>query len=263
MTAWNERELSAWKETARLAARGAGRIQQQYIGRAKAERKGAADVTTDVDRLSEQFVVEMLRERHPDHQVLGEEGTEGDRSASHLWIVDPLDGTKNYVHGYGRWCVSLALAVDGQVVLGAVYAARTDELFSAQEGRGAMLNGAPIRVSSTEVLDRAMVASALAYSGRVADPGQLQRLGRVLGAVEAVRSDGCAALDLCDVACGRFDAYFERGLHAWDTAAGSLIVTEAGGRMTNSHDMPHDIYGFDTVASNGRIHAALLSLIAR
>lgn len=257
-----EQELSAWKETAQLAVRGAGQLQLQHLGRATAERKGAADITTDVDRMSEQFIVEVLRERHPGHQVLGEEGTEGKRTASHLWIVDPLDGTKNYAHGYGRWCVSLALAVASEVVLGAIYASRTDELFSAEKGHGALLNGAAIRVSQTDLLDRAMVASALAYSGRVADTGQLQRLGRVLGVVEAVRSDGCAALDLCDVACGRFDAYFERGLHAWDTAAGSLIVSEAGGRVTSSQGTPHDLYGFDTVASNGRIHAALLSLVA-
>ena len=262
MTPWTEAELDAWKGTARLAVRGAGRLQQQSLGKAKVERKGEADITTDVDRRSEQFVVELLREHHPAHEILGEEGTVGNRAASHLWIVDPLDGTKNYSHGYRRWCVSLALAVNQEVVLGAVYAAHSDELFTAEMNHGALLNGAPIRVSTTDALDRAMVGSALAYSGRVADPQQLQRLGRVLEAVEAVRSDGCAALDLCDVACGRFDAYFERGLHAWDTAAGALIVTEAGGRVTSSRGTHHDLYGFDTVASNGRIHAALLSLVA-
>ena len=106
-----------------------------------------------------------------------------------------------------------------------------------------------------------MVASALAYSGRLADRGQLERLGKLLAVVEAVRSDGCAALDLCDVACGRFEAYFERGLHAWDTAAGALLVEEAGGRVTTGLGEPHDIYGADTVASNGRLHEALLPLV--
>lgn len=107
-----------------------------------------------------------------------------------------------------------------------------------------------------------MVASALAYAGRAADRAQLERLGRLLGAVEAVRSDGCAALDLCDVACGRFDAYFERGLHAWDTAAGALLVEEAGGRVSSSQGAPHDMFGRDTLASNGRLHAALLPLVS-
>jgi myo-inositol-1(or 4)-monophosphatase len=260
--ATDDSERRRWKETALLAVRGAGRIQLQRAGTARVERKGAADITTDVDRACEKFVAELVRERHPKHEILGEEGTEGSREASHLWIVDPLDGTKNFAHGYARSCVSLALAVEGQVVLGAVFNPRLDELFFAELNRGATLNEVPIAVSGTESLERAMVASALSYSGRKADADQLQRLARVLGAVEAVRSDGCAALDLCDVACGRFDAFFERGLQAWDTAAGALMVEEAGGQLSNGRGGPHDLYGQDTVASNRRLHAVLLALIA-
>jgi myo-inositol-1(or 4)-monophosphatase len=262
LTGFSDSERSAWKETALLAVRGAGRIQLKRSGSAKVERKGSADITTDVDRACETFIAELVRQRHPRHEILGEEGTAGRREATHLWIVDPLDGTKNFAHGYGRSCVSLALAVEGLVVLGAVFNARADELFFAELGNGATLNEVPISVSGTERLDRAMVASALSYSGRTADTDQLQRLGRVLGVVEAVRSDGCAALDLCDVACGRFDAFFERGLHAWDTAAGALLVDEAGGRMSDGQGRPHDLYGQDTLATNGRIHSALLALIA-
>lgn len=262
MTSFSDSERLAFKETALLAVRGAGRIQRERLGTARVERKGPADITTDVDRACEALVVELVRSRHPGHEILGEEGSEGSRGARYLWIVDPLDGTKNFAHGYGRSCVSLALAVEGHVILGAVFNPRGDELFLAEKGQGATLNGTPIHVSSTEALGRAMVASALAYSGRTADTSQLQRLGRVLAVVEAVRSDGCAALDLCDVACGRFDAYFEQGLHAWDTAAGALIVEEAGGRMSNSQGAPHDIYGADTLATNGRLHGALLPLVA-
>jgi myo-inositol-1(or 4)-monophosphatase len=258
----SESERLAWKETALLAVRGAGRIQLERSGTAQVERKGAADITTDVDRACEKFVAELVRERHPGDEILGEEGTAGRREARHLWIVDPLDGTKNFAHGYARFCVSLALAVEGRVVLGAVFNPRADELFFAELSRGATLNAVPISVSRTDSLERAMVASALSYSGRKADSDQLQRLARVLGAVQAVRSDGCAALDLCDVACGRFDAFFERGLQAWDTAAGALMVHEAGGRMSNGRGEPHDLYGQDTVASNGRLHTALLPLIA-
>ena len=254
-------ELDGFRETLLQAVRGAGQIQRERVGTATVDRKGAADITTDVDRACEALVVQLIRARHPGHEILGEEGTDGDRGAKHLWIVDPLDGTKNYAHGYGRSCVSLALAIDGKVVLGAVFNARADELFVAEKGHGATLNGAAIRVSSIEAIDRAMVASALTYSGRKADSAQLQRLANVLGVVEAVRSDGCAALDLCDVACGRFEAYFERGLHAWDTAAGALIVEEAGGKVSASSGAAHDLYGFDTVATNGRIHAALLPLV--
>jgi len=255
-------ELDSFRETLLQAVRGAGKIQRERVGTATVDRKGAADITTDVDRACEALVVQLIRARHPGHEILGEEGTDGDRHAKHLWIVDPLDGTKNYAHGYGRSCVSLALAIDGKVVLGAVFNARADELFVAEKGHGATLNGAAIRTSTIETLDRAMVASALTYSGRKADAAQLTRLANVLGVVEAVRSDGCAALDLCDVACGRFEAYFERGLHAWDTAAGALIVEEAGGRVSASSGASHDIYGFDTVATNGRIHAALLPYVS-
>ncbi len=262
MTSPGDAERASWKETALLAVRGAGQIQLERAGTAHVERKGLADITTDVDRACERYVVGLIQQRHPGHEVLGEEGSAGAVEASHLWIVDPLDGTKNYAHGYGRSCISLALAVEGVVVLGAVFSARANELFFAQGRRGATLNGVPISVSRTETLDRAMVASAFAYSGRTADRPQLERLGRLLGAVEAVRTDGCAALDLCDVACGRFDAYIERGLHAWDSAAGALLVEEAGGRVSSSQGGPHDIFGRDTLASNGRLHAALLPLVS-
>jgi len=254
-------EVDAWKETLAQAVAGAGALQRARAGTAAVDAKGAADITTDVDRACEALVVALIRARHPTHEVLGEEGTQGDARARFLWIVDPLDGTKNYAHGYGRSCVSLALAVEGQVVLGAVFNARADELFWAERGQGARLNGAPIRVSAVAALDQAMVASALTYSGRSADRAQLERLARVLGAAQAVRSDGCAALDLCDVAAGRFEAYFERGLHAWDTAAGALIVQEAGGRVSGTSGAAHDLFGFDTVASNGLVHAALLPLL--
>jgi len=263
VTAAAEAELARWRETALLAVRGAGQIQLERAGTARVQRKGVADITTDVDVACEHYVVELVRERHPGHEVLAEEATVGHPGARHLWIVDPLDGTKNYAHGYGRYCVSVALAFEGVVVLGAVFSPRADELFVAEKARGATLNGAPISVSRTETLDRALVASALAYAGRSADSTELARLARVFEASEAVRCDGCCALDLCDVACGRFDAYFERGLHAWDTAAGALLVEEAGGRVTGRQGSPHDLFGRDTVASNGRLHPALLELLKR
>jgi myo-inositol-1(or 4)-monophosphatase len=262
VTAFTEAERAACRETALLAVRAAGQLQRERRRTASVEPKGAADITTDVDRACEKLVVELVRARHPGHDILGEEGAEGRRGARHLWIVDPLDGTKNYAHGYRRSCISLALAIEGQVVLGAVFNAGAEELFFCEKGHGATLNGLPISVSGTKALERAMVASALTYSGRRADTGQLQRLGRLLAVVEAVRSDGCAALDLCDVACGRFDAFFERGLHAWDTAAGALLVEEAGGRVTSSQGAPHDIYGLDTLATNAKLHAALLPYVS-
>lgn len=255
-------ERAALRETALLAARGAGRIQKEHSrARILVEKKGAADITTQVDRECESFIVEMIRSRHPGHGVLGEEGAQDPGRGAYLWIIDPLDGTKNYAHGYGKSCVSIAVAVDDEPILGVVYNPRADELFVAEAGAGATLNGQSIAVSPIAELDRAMVASALTYDGRQADRAQLERLARVLGAVEAVRSDGCCALDLCDVACGRLEAYFERGIQAWDMAAGGLIVREASGRISGFAGGPFNLLGREIVATNGRIHAALTPLL--
>lgn len=255
-------------ETAIAAARAAGELQLRRRGPGlKVEDKGAADIITDVDRDCEQAVVELVARRHPDHAMLAEEGTDtAGHSSPYLWIVDPLDGTKNYAHGYARSCVSVAVAERSQVVVGVVYNAAAGELFAAQAGRGATLDGAPIHVSPIPRLSRAMVASALAYDPtpgvRRADRDQLERLARVLAEAEAVRSDGCCALDLCDVARGRFDAYFEHRLKSWDTAAGTLIVREAGGTVTTYGGGPHDYSSPDMLASNGRFHAELVALMA-
>ncbi len=255
-------------ESAVAAARAAGAIQAaRRKGGFKVEDKGAADIVTEVDGECERAIAELVATRHPGHAVLGEEGTGSvDAEAEFLWIVDPLDGTKNYAHGYARSCVSIAVAERGEVVVGVVYNPATDELFAAEEGKGATLDGRPIRVSGTERISRAMVASALTYDPtpgvRRADPDQLERLARVLAAAEAVRSDGCCALDLCDVARGRFDAYFEHGLKSWDTAAGALIVREAGGTVTTYAGGPHHPGSPDMVASNGRFHQELVRLMA-
>lgn len=249
------------------AARAAGALQRQKArGAIRIEEKGAADITTEVDLACEQAVVEHVAARHPGHAVLAEEGTDSSSAAApFLWIVDPLDGTKNYAHRYPRSCVSIAIAERGEVVVGVVYNPSTNELFAAERGRGATLDGAPIRVSPTPRLSRAMVASALNYDPtpgvRRADRAQLERLARVLAAAEAVRSDGCCALDLCDVARGRFDAYFERGLKAWDLAAGALIVREAGGTVSRFRGEPFDPFGLEVVATNGALHPELLALM--
>ena len=252
----------ALREIAVTAAREAGRLQQEAARtRFAIEQKGPADITTAVDLACEARIVEVIRAACPDHDLLAEEGTATGGASPYLWIADPLDGTKNYAHGYARSCVSIALLIRGVAALGVVFNARQGELFVAEAGKGATLNGERISVSGVRELGRAMVASALTYDGRGADRAQLDRLGRVLGAVEAVRSDGCAALDLCDVACGRFEAYFERGLKPWDSAAAALIVQEAGGRVSAFKGAAHDIYAAETFASNGQIHEALAALL--
>lgn len=255
-------DRAALRETALIAARGAGRIQKERARtRVAVEKKGAADIITEVDRECEAFIVAVIRSRHPDHGVLGEEGAQQEGRGEYLWIIDPLDGTKNYAHGYGKSCVSIAVAARGEPILGVVYHPRADELFVAEAGAGATLNGQPISVSPIPELGSAMVASALTYDGRQADKRQLARLCRVLEAAEAVRSDGCAALDLCDVACGRLEAYFERGIQSWDIAAGGLIVREAGGQISAFNGGPFDLFGREICATNGRIHSALIPLL--
>ncbi len=258
--------LDPLMQSALAAARAAGEIQRRHAGAAQIEAKGASDITTDVDRACERAIVEILRARHPDHGILAEEGTESASASGFLWLVDPLDGTKNYAHGFPRSCVSVALVERGEARVGVVYNPQTDELFAALAGGGATLNGAALRVSSTGGLSGAMVASGLnqdrTASVRRADRAQLDRLARVLGVAQAVRAAGCCALDLCDVACGRFDAYFEQGLKAWDTAAGALIVREAGGAVTSFDGAPHDPFGLEVLASNGLVHRELLGLVA-
>ncbi len=254
--------LDAIRATAVAAARAAGGIQRAARGAPlRIERKGAADIATDVDLACEQRIVAMVLAGHPGHGIEGEEGAAVTSTGAWTWIIDPLDGTKNYAHGSLRCAVSIAVALDGVVLVGVVYAPFVDELYVATRGAGATCNGEGIRVASTVDLSEAMVTTALTYAGRAAEPVQTARVVRVFGAVRAVRSMGCAALDLCDVARGRFDGYFEPGLARWDTAAGTLMVTEAGGRVTTFAGDDHAPGAPSVLATNGRIHAPLRALM--
>lgn len=222
----------------------------------RVEAKGAADIVTETDREAERVIVEAIRAHFPAHGILGEEGAarEGD---GWRWVIDPLDGTKNYAHGGLRCGVSIAVEHQGEAVVGVVFAPFVRERYVAVRGAGATCNEERISVSRNEILRASMVATALTYDGVEADAAQLQRVLRAFRAVQAVRSLGCAALDLCDVARGRLDAFFEPGLAAWDTAAGALIVREAGGRTTDLDGAAHTPGSRSIVASNGLIHDAL------
>jgi myo-inositol-1(or 4)-monophosphatase len=249
--------MTTARQSALVAARAAGEIQRDRLGTAVGvERKGLGDITTEVDHACEEAIVAVLRARHPDHDILAEEGRGRRLGSRHCWLVDPLDGTKNFAHGYRRFCVSIALAIDGEVQLGVVLNPIAWELFVAERGKGATLNDVPIAVSALDELDGALVASTVDRA-----PEQLARLSRVAAAVRAVRCDGSAALDLCDVACGRLDGYFEAGLQPWDTAAGGLIVAEAGGRLSTFGGGDHGVGAPETLASNGRLHDALARLM--
>ena len=178
------------------------------------------------------------------------------------WIIDPLDGTTNFAHGLAIFCVSIALEIDGRVEIGVVYDPMAEELYTAERGGGARLNGLPIHVSTNATLEDSLMCTGFPYSVREQPGHQVEVFRAFLGRARAVRRLGSAALDLCYVAAGRFEVFWEKKLHAWDMAAGALLVTEAGGRVTRYDDSPLDLFGGELVASNGHVHTATLDVIA-
>jgi myo-inositol-1(or 4)-monophosphatase len=187
-------------------------------------------MVSDADRAAEEAISEMLRSQRPDDGLLGEEGLDSEGSSGRRWVVDPLDGTTNYLYRLRAWCVSVGLEDADGALVGVVHDPLSDETFVASRGGGARLNGAPIRVRDHDRLDTALVGTGFGYDADVR-AGQAELLRRVLPRVRDVRRAGAAALDLCHVAAGRLDGYYERGLQPWDTAAGALLVEEAGGRV--------------------------------
>ncbi len=241
------------------AARLAGRLLRERIGSVREVRhKGIIDIVTDVDEASERLLRETILAAFPTHSILGEEGgsVQG-RDARYRWIVDPLDGTTNYAHGFPFFCVSIGFEVDGEVAVGAVYDPSLDEMFVAQRGVGATLNGAPMHVSDTGVLGRSLLATGFPYD-RALFPRALKGFEIMSLRSMAVRRAGSAALDLCYVACGRFEAYWEWVVRPWDVAAGSLLVAEAGGQISGLDGRPFRVEGGEVLASNGAVHQAML-----
>jgi myo-inositol-1(or 4)-monophosphatase len=242
----------------------AGDIQMAHLGGDLAVRKkGKIDLVTDVDVEVERMFRALVAERFPSHQVVAEElgGQEAVRR-SHCWIFDPLDGTTNYAHGLPIFCSSLALEIDGRVAVAAVYDPARRELFTAMRGGGAYLNGAPLSVSAVDRLVDSLLVTGFAYTVHEAAEELVSLFGAFLGRAQAVRRLGSAALDLCYVAAGRFDAFWEQHLRPWDMAAGSLVVEEAGGRMSAMDGAPFDVWHGDMLASNGALHDTLLATIA-
>lgn len=224
--------------------------------------KGAVDIVTDVDVESEQQVCSTIQSAFPTHTVVGEEG--GARVGSDprfRWLVDPLDGTTNYAHGFPFFCVSIGLEVEGALVLGAVYSPCLDELFVAEVGKGGSLNGRPIHVSAVDDLLGGLLATGFPYD-RTLFPRALRSFEALSMRSQAVRRAGSAALDLCYVACGRLDGYWEHTVNAWDLAAGVLMVSEAGGQVSTLDGGPFDIESGQVLASNRSIHAAMSEVLA-
>lgn len=255
-----------WLATAIEAALAAGRRQRAHFrSPIVIEKKGAIDLVTEIDLAVEREFRALVAERFPDHTVLGEEGAAGrvdPVSPSRCrWIIDPIDGTTNYAHGLALFCVSIALEVDGEVVLGVVYDPMAEELFTAERGMGARLNGQPLAVTACADLGDALLCTGFPYSVREKPGHLIDAFGAFMARSRAVRRLGSAALDLCYVAAGRFDAFYEEALQCWDMAAGALIVAEAGGRVTGTAGEPFTPYAGHVVASNGHLHAAVLSTL--
>jgi len=243
-------------------AREAGALLMDFFHQhVKIEYKGDVDLVTVADRQSEALILQRIRARWPSHDILGEEGGLHDQGSEYRWYVDPLDGTTNFAHGYPVFCVSLAIEHKGKRIAGVIYDPTRNELFSAELGAGAYLNGERIHVSKTANLAESLVATGFPSHKRHKNPN-IFFYHQITLRTHGVRRAGSAALDLCCVACGRFDGFWEFNLNPWDTAAGVLMVEEAGGIVGDFRSGPFDISSRETLASNGLIHEAMLREIA-
>ena len=240
-------------------AREAGALLMDYFRQhVKVEYKGEADLVTVADRKSEVLIRERISQHWPTHDILGEEGGLQDSGSDYRWYVDPLDGTTNFAHGFPVFCVSMALDYKGERIAGVIYDPTRDELFAAEQGSGAYLNRQRIHVSGTANLAECLLATGFPSHKRHKNPN-IFFYHQITLHTHGVRRAGSAALDLCCVACGRFDAFWEFNLNPWDTAAGVLIVQEAGGKVTDFKGGPFQLNSRETLASNGLVHPGLLS----
>lgn len=247
---------------------GAERIRGAWRAGKRVEYKGAVDLVTETDREVEALVTARLRAAFPDHQIVAEEASGGATAHRppedrYVWYVDPLDGTTNFAHAFPQFAVSIALAKGAERLFGIVCDPVRDETFVARKGEGATLNGVRVRVSDTDELDGALLATGFAYDRRERSEFYLSFFGEFMCRAQGLRRLGSAALDLCYVACGRFDGFWEWKLHPWDTAAGALVVREAGGHVTDFRGGAYDPFADQILASNGRIHEEMARVIRR
>ena len=252
-----------FKKVAVNTALKAGGYIKRNLGRVKRVRyKGETDVVTEIDRKSEELIVGAVSKSFPCHGFLGEERGYKGRESEFRWIIDPLDGTTNFLHTFPVFCVSIALAYKNDILLGVVYDPTRDELFHAEKGKGAFLNKKRIRVSRIRDIRKALLATGFAYNVREARKTNIRNFTKILKTAQAVRRAGSAAIDMCYVACGRFDGFWEYYLHAWDTAAASRIVEEAGGKITKLDGKKFSVYGKEMLASNSKIHAQMIQSLS-
>ena len=257
--------MSQWLEflpAAREAAEAAGRLLRRGLDEAKdVGYKGAVDLVTNFDGLAQEIIVDRISSVYPHHAVLAEEGLRPAGESEFLWVIDPLDGTTNFAHGLPVFAVSIGLVFRGAPVLGVVFDPVRENMFTAAAGGGAYLGGRSIHVSNVDDLDRSLLATGFPYDIRESPVNNLDHFQNFCLRAQAVRRCGSAALDLCYLACGRFDGFWELKLKPWDVAAGTLIVTEAGGRVTDLDGGAFRIDNGETVATNSLIHEAMLAVL--
>jgi myo-inositol-1(or 4)-monophosphatase len=252
--------LTDYLDTAVAMVRSAGQHALACLGQSTSiEYKGAINPVTEVDKHNESVMVGMVRERYPDHAIVAEEGSGEAKESRFCWYIDPLDGTVNWTHGLPWFSASAGLLVDGVAEAGAIYVPATDELYTAGRGQGAFCNGQRLRVSEERELRRAVLGTGFPYdvASRVDDI--LAPLRVFLQRAQGVRRTGSACLDLCMVAAGRYDGFWELGLSVWDVAAGFLVVQEAGGRVSDFSGRPGALLTDQVLVSNGHLHDALLA----
>lgn len=256
----SQKSLQTFLEIATETALTAGGILKQYWGKLEAieEKGGAGDLVTEADKHSEKVILEILQRHFPTHQILAEEsGMKGNEDSEYLWAIDPLDGTTNYAHGYPVSAVSIGLLIDGIPQVGVIYNPFRDELFRGAKGLGATLNRRPIYVSQTSELSKSLLVSGFAYDRCQTDDNNYAEFCYLTHLTQGVRRSGSASLDLTDVACGRLDGYWERGIKPWDIVAGIVLVTEAGGKISAYDQSPLDLKSGRILATNGKIHQSL------
>lgn len=253
--------IEGFAQVGTAAALSAGKLLMERLRTGfSISHKGVTNLVTEVDIAAEKLIVSRILESYPDHAILAEENHASSKRGEYTWIIDPIDGTTNYAHGYPVFAVSIGLEIKGELAWGIVYNPNLEEVFTARSGSGAFCNGAPIRVSGIADLGLSLLATGFPYDIRTSK-GNLDHFVAFMLRSQAVRRAGSAALDLCYVAAGRFDGFWEVELHPWDTAAGFLIVREAGGRVTDFNGAHGSIYRPEVVASNGLIHEQILKVL--
>ena len=249
-------------------AQDAGRILLEKMGRhLSVNDKSDKNIVTEADLASEKFIIEQIQNRFPRHAILAEESGSSankdnlENNFEYRWIIDPLYGTTNFAHSYPCFCVSIGLEkINAGIQLGAIYDPTRDEMFAVERGQGATLNGRRIRVSEVTDLERALLVTGFPYDVKKRDQF-VELFAKFVLNAQAVRRDGSAAIDLAYIACGRFDGFWEDGLSAWDTAAGTLMVEEAGGRVTHYDGTPFDVHKRQMLATNGAVHDQMLRIL--